>query len=307
MQSSSTRCFCQGPSLKTSETTMSKYFQVAAGDEVQVTQEFFCSCVHWSIQRKKKSKVLCHHCVSDWVQTRVHLPGCRPPPQWKPHGDQESWLVPELEVPPARKCLQTQQDIIMPKTPLVILKLLVNTYTIYTFKNETSRKTTATTTGSNNKILNFGQIYELCVLLTSASPGGNSMALKLWRRHFKHRVVSSYLWISGTPGLTQGWRCSPGPCRGTVPPGFCRLSCGSSCSCSVAPQVSVGPGTRGTRERAPKVHTEGNWITELRSTVYTVRIGFWLSTSYQKDVPTPYVLYTPYIIYKRLLIEETYF
>lgn len=85
-------------------------------------------------EKKKKSKALCHHCVSDWVQTRVHLPGCRPPPQWKPHGDQESWLVPGLEVPPARKCLQTQQDIIMPKTPLVILKLLLNTYT---FKNET--------------------------------------------------------------------------------------------------------------------------------------------------------------------------
>lgn len=93
--------------------------------------------------------------------------------------------------------------------------------------------------------------------------------------HFQHHVISSYLWISETPGLTQGWRCSPGLCRGIVPPACDRLSCESSCSCSGAPQVSAGLGLKGTRETAPKVHRK---VTEsLKSSVYTLCDG-WTNT-----------------------------
>lgn len=126
--------FCHGPSVTTSHKNV-PIFLVAPEDVFRVSQEVvffsFCSCVHQSIQTKTKCPRLCAITyVSVWIQTHVHLRGCRPPPQWKPHGDQESWLAPELEVPPVRKCLQTQQDI-MPKTPEGIQKLHFNAYKLY--------------------------------------------------------------------------------------------------------------------------------------------------------------------------------
>lgn len=60
-----------------------------------------------------------------------------------------------------------------------------------------------------------------------------------------------------------------------------------------------GPGRGGQERGLLKFTQEGNWITELRNTFYTLWIGFCLSTQYQR-------MYQPWLP-KWLFIEEICF